>query len=171
MTRIPPLLPEETLTRVLRVARFDGMGVLTFAGFFAILSALAGDRLGAMIGLLIAAAGAIELHGATLLVHGERRGMPWLIVSQVYLMMAVLGYCEYRLLNVDLTVLRAAVTDDLKTMLAEQGWGVDQFLRAFNRVLFGLVALLTVAYQGGMIVYYARRRRTVTQALHLERSS
>lgn len=168
MTRIPPLLPEETLARVLRVARFDGMGVLTFAGFFAILSAVAGDRLGAMIGLLIAAAGAIELHGATLLMHGQRRGMSWLVGSQVYLMVAILGYCEYRLHNVDLTVLRAAMTAELKTMLAEQGWGVDQFLRTFNRVLFAAVAILTIAYQGGMIIYYARRRRVVTQALEVE---
>ena len=28
----PPLLPEETLVRVLRLARFDGMGALVLGG-------------------------------------------------------------------------------------------------------------------------------------------
>ncbi len=153
---------------MLRLARFDGMGVLVFAGFFAVLSAMAGDRLGAIVGLIIAAAGAIELHGATLLIHGERRGMSWLIGSQLYLMVAIVAYCGFRLINVDLTVLRAGITDDLKTMLAQQGWGVDQFLRELNRLLFVSVAVLTIAYQGGMTFYYARRRRAVVQALEAE---
>lgn len=165
MTRIPPLLPEETLARVLRLARFDGMGVLVFAGFFAILSALAGDRIGAVIGLLIAGAGAIELHGATLLQHGERRGMSWLVGSQLYLMVAILGYCEFRLANVDLSLLRSAVTDDLKTQLATVGWGVDEFIRFAYRITWFVIAAVTVLYQGGMAIYYLRRRRIVTLAL------
>ena len=35
----PPLLPEETLARVLRLARFDGMSVLVLGGMFALIAA------------------------------------------------------------------------------------------------------------------------------------
>ena len=39
--RTPPLLPEETLRRVLRVANFDGMSVLAVAGILALASEIA----------------------------------------------------------------------------------------------------------------------------------
>ena len=60
----PPLLPEEALIRVLRLARFDGTGVLVLSGTFAVMAALGRDVPFAVIGLLGAAAGAVELHGS-----------------------------------------------------------------------------------------------------------
>src|SRR5271165_2118927 len=95
----PPKLVSEILRRVLRVARFDGMSVLVLAGFFALVSAASGDVSGAAFGLLIAAAGAVELHGMGLLRAADRRGMSWLVGSQLYLMSVVLGYVGYRLAN------------------------------------------------------------------------
>jgi hypothetical protein len=168
MRRIPPLLPEEAFARVLRLARFDGLGVLFVAGLFAILSALAGDRAGAIIGLLIAGAGAIELHGATLLVHGQSRGMRWLVISQLYLMVTILGYCEYRVLNVDLSLLRAAVTSEMKAQITSVGWTVDEFVQFAYRLTWFVLAVVTVLYQGGMAIYYVRRRKAVARALHDE---
>ena len=71
----PPLLPEVILMRVLRLARFDGMGALMLGGMFALVAASARDFPFAAIGLLAAGAGAIELHGAALLKEGQPRGM------------------------------------------------------------------------------------------------
>ena len=62
----PPLLPSETLMRVLRLAKLDGMGVLLLGGLFALMAASGGEKPFAIIGLLAAGAGAIELHGAAL---------------------------------------------------------------------------------------------------------
>jgi len=92
----PPILPAETLRRVTRIARFDGLSVLIVAGGFALLSAASKDISGAVIGLLIAAAGAIELHGVALLRVG-RDGMRWLVSSQLYLMAVILAYAGFRL--------------------------------------------------------------------------
>src|SRR5678816_1370684 len=86
----PPLLPEETLARVLRLARFDGMGALVLGGMFALFAAAARDFPFAAIGLLAAGAGAVELHGAALLRQGDRRGMQWLVASQPYLLLVIL---------------------------------------------------------------------------------
>src|SRR3954468_14773234 len=66
----PPLLPIETLTRVHRVARFDGLSVVLIASIGAIFAAIGKDQTGAFIGLLVAGAGAMELHGASMLRAG-----------------------------------------------------------------------------------------------------
>lgn len=166
--KAPPLLPEAVLHRVLRVAQFDGMGVLAVAAFFALASASAGDFSGAMIGLLVAAAGAIELHGTALLREGETRGMNWLVASQIFLLVVVLGYCALRLSNVDLTLLREAMTPELRAMLVQAGYTEEQFLRMVYRLTYEIFAVLTVFYQGGMAIYYWRRREAVVRALSEE---
>jgi hypothetical protein len=161
----PPLLPAEALRRVLRVAKLDGTSVLVIAGVFALLSALAGDFVGAVIGLLVAGAGAIELHGTTLLHHGEARGMNWLVGSQLFLLLTILGYCALRLTHPSFGPLRAAVTDDMKISLEAAGYTPDSFIRLVYNLTYAAVAIVTFFYQGGMAVYYHRRRGPVARAL------
>ena len=67
----PPLLPAETLVRVLRLAKFDGLSVLLIAGVFALLAATAGDFSGALVGLLAAGAGASLILSCDLKVCAE----------------------------------------------------------------------------------------------------
>ena len=161
----PPLLPEETFARVCRVARFDGMSVLVVAGVFAVISALAGDVVGAVIGLLVAGAGAMELHGVTLLHHGQPRGMTWLWGSQCFLLLSILGYCGFQLLRSKLPALPPEVATLIQQDADQLGMTVQEFLRMFNRMLYGGVAVATLIYQGGMAFYYLRRRTAVQRAL------
>jgi hypothetical protein len=165
MLKAPPLLPEEIFQRVLRLARFDGLSVTAIAALCAMLAASTGDRMGAGIGVLVAGAGLIELHGVTLLRHSEPRGMTWIINSQLLIMGAMLGYCALRLAHPQLEPLRATVTDEMKEQLAVIGWTVDQFIGTVYRFTYFAVALATFLYQGGMALYYARRRAAVTTAL------
>jgi len=164
--KAPPLLPEETLLRVLRVARLDGWSVALVAGLFALLSALFGDVLGAIVGLLVAGSGAVELHGATLLEHGERRGMNWVTTSQLLMLASILGYCAVQLLRARVPAFPPEL-DALIQQNADQ-FGVskhDFLLFVYNRLLYTLLAVGTFVYQGGMALYYYRRRETVTRAL------
>jgi hypothetical protein len=167
----PPILPSETLRRVTRVARFDGLSVLIVAGGFALLSAASRDVSGAVIGLLVAAAGAIELHGATLLRSG-RDGMRWLVSSQLYLMAVILGYAGFRLLKPDVAWMLPYVTGEAAEPILQaaqqQGMTVEQLLIGAMGMFYLLVAVLTLVYQGGMTVYYLRRRRAVEAALQEE---
>jgi hypothetical protein len=164
----PPKLVSEILRHVLRVARFDGISVLLLAGFFALVSAASGDVSGAVFGLLIAAAGAIELHGMGLLRSADRRGMSWLIGSQLYLLSVVLGYVGYRLANPDSDPLLKVAKTALAAEIRQAGMDPDQFMAEFPRelrLLYIAVGCLTLLYQGGMAVYYVRRRRAVEAAI------
>jgi hypothetical protein len=168
MTKLPPFLPEETLRRVLRVARLDGLSVAFVAGVFALISALAGDGIGAITGLLVAGAGAIELHGASLLVHHDARGMKWLVNSQLVLLLTVLGYCALHLTHSPLPDLPSEVDVLIQQDADQLGMTKQGFLQLFNRMLYGGVAGATLLYQGGMALYYWRRREAVARALETE---
>jgi hypothetical protein len=165
MTKLPPFLPEETLLRVLRIARLDGLSMALVAGFFALISALFGDGLGAIVGVLVAGAGGIELHGATVLERGEPRGINWLIGSQFVALASIVGYCGMRLWHPALEQMLAAVTDDMKASLETAGWTPDKFVRFVYTTTYYAVAVVTSFYQGGMALYYYRRREPVARAL------
>ena len=114
MARKPPLLPAETLRRVVRTAKFDGTGILVISGAFALASASVHDVTGAEVGLLVAAAGAMELHGAGLIRNGERRGTDWLVASQLFLLAIILGYVGWRLQRMDIAPMRALLTGEAR---------------------------------------------------------
>lgn len=164
MTR-PPLLPQETLVRVLRIARFDGLSVLVVAGVFALLAARVHDISGAAVGLLIAGAGAVELHGAGLLKAGRVRGMRWLVGSQVYLLCTVLVYVALRLTHVDLEPLRLLLNAQQRGAIEQAGMTEDQFLRTIYFTTYVVFGALTLIYQGSMSFYYHHRRAAVGAAL------
>jgi len=168
--KAPPLLPEETLHRVLRVANLDGLSVMAVAGLLALAAASVGDYNGAGVGLLVAAAGAIELHGAGLLRSGEVRGMKWLVASQPYLLAVLLGYSAIRLWSHDTTELQAVMTSDLRNSLEASGFSEEEFLRKFYTTVYVVLAIGTLIFQGGMTLYYVRRRTAVAAALEHESS-
>lgn len=163
--KAPPLLPEEAFHRTVRVANVDGMCVMAVAGLLALASASAGDYRGAAIGLLVAAAGAIELHGVALLRAGEARGMNWVVASQPYLLAVLLGYCGWRLSSPDLTALQAAMTEELRAALAEAGKDEREFLGFAYRLTYSALAVAALIYQGGMTLFYLRRRAAVVAAV------
>lgn len=150
---------------MLRVARFDGGSALVLGAIFALLAAAGGERAFAVIGLLAAGAGAVELHGAGLLRQGEPRGMNWLVGSQPLLLAVILAYCALRLWFVELP----PVPDDLQGVFAinAQQWGLTlpEYQRLLNRITLLVVALVALGFQGGMLIYYLRRRGAIAAAL------
>jgi hypothetical protein len=161
---LPPVLPQEKLVRVERVGRTHGTCVLFVAAFFALLSGLAGDYLGAIVGLLVAGAGAVESHGAALLREGEPRGITWLVGSQFFLFVAIAGYCVVRL-----HLGPPPIPDELRPMLetsaAQAGMAVQDYLGLVYRIGFWALMILSVFYQGGMALYYFTHRDGVARAL------
>lgn len=162
--RRPPLLPSEILARVLRVAKFDGTTVFLLSGFFAVMMASAGEMQFAVLGLLAAGAGAIELHGAGLLGHGDRRGVNWLIASQPVLLCIIYLYCALRLTHFELPPIPASKQVEFDQAASQLGISTDELLRKVYRFTIQTVAVIATLFQGWMLVYYLRRRQTLTQA-------
>ena len=163
--KAPPLLPDETLHRVLRVANFNGLSVLALSGMLTLAIASTGDYHGAAFALLIAASGAIELHGAGLLRAGDVRGSRWLIASQPYLLVVMVGYCAIRLVNYDPALLRGAMTQEMKATLTQAGYEEERFLRMMYVTTYAVLAIGTIVYQGLLTAYYVRRRHAISAAL------
>lgn len=164
----PPPPPAAVLARLLRVSTFEGRTVFVIGAGGGVLSALFGDWFGAVVGALVAGAGAVELHGGQLLRNGQGRGMNWLVRSQLLLGNTILLYCAIRLLTISIASLDADMTPDLRAALSQYGMGVKEFevlSVKLYRLVYSLVAALTLLYQGGMALYYHRRRKTVAEAL------
>jgi hypothetical protein len=161
----PPLLPEEILARVLRVARFDGLSVLVLAGTFALLKAIDQQAAFALIGLAAAGAGAVELHGVGQLRHGDARGVRWLLTSQPLLLAAVLAYCALRVKSAEVPPIPDSFRNLIALSAGQLGMTVEDYLRFVQQLTIGLLAVLSTAVQGGMFIYYWRRRAAVRTAL------
>jgi hypothetical protein len=161
----PPLLPEETLMRVQRVARFDGMAALILGAMFAISAASAREVPFTVIGLLAAGGGAMELHGLALIDRGNARGVDWLVWSQPLLLTVIFGYCALRLWLMDLPPIPEGFQDVFKASAEQWGVSVEEYQRILNRITVGAVAVIGAGFQGSMLVYYLRRRRAVIAAL------
>ena len=142
----------------------DGTGVMAIAGISAIYAAADRDQMSTLIGLLVAAAGAIELHGAALVDHAQTRGMRWLVLSQIYLMTVIFGFVAVQMRSGD--GFASLLPDDLVHQVeSTNGISADASRRLLSVDFAAIVALATLIYQGGMAIYYFRRRSAVHAAL------
>jgi len=166
MAQKPPPLPSEIFLRLLRVASLDGRILMIVAGTLAVLHAAAHQGTDALVGCLVAGAGALELHGAGLLRNGERRGLNWLVRSQLLLLATLLIYASLQLAHPNLADLqKTIVTPDLLQALKEVNVAPDHFALLVNSTTYVTLGLVSLIYQGGMAVYYYRRRNSVSLAL------
>lgn len=163
--KAPPLLPEETFARVVRVANLDGLSVMAIAGLLALAAASMRDFQNAAVGMLVAAAGAIELHGVALLRAGVARGMKWVLASQPYLLAVLLSYCALQLASYDPEPIRAVMTNEMRATLEQAGHTEEQFIRDVYTTVYVVLAIGTTLLQGGMTLYYWRRRDAVLAAI------
>ena len=174
-TREPPLTPEETLRRVLRTARIDGLSVLVVSGVFTLWSLADRDWTEAGIGLLICGAGIIELRGRALLAAGQARGVDWLIGSQVWLLAVAQSYFLWRLQSYDPELVRHYAVPLLRSgfvrpILSAAGLTEGDVLHDMRSVYttsYMIAAVLFFICQGGLALRYRRHRPAVTTALGL----
>lgn len=165
MSQTPPPLPGKTLRRVLLIAKLDGSSLLFVAGGFALISACLRDGVGALIGCLIAGAGAMELTAARLLRHGDPRGIAWMVRSQLLVPTVVLFYCAIRLAQIDVAPLRDLISLPMRQEIEAQGIPLDFFLREMYVAVYLILSLVTLLYQGGLALYVYLRRARIAQDL------
>jgi hypothetical protein len=78
---------------------------------------------------------------------------------------SLLAYCAFQLSHPQLAALRRAAGPMLEDQLAASGLNPDEFLTFLYRLVYYCVAAATIAYQGGMSLFYLRQRKAVAEAL------
>ena len=107
----------------------------------------------------------MEVHGGTLLNHYDLRGSRWLVSSQAVCLLGILVYCAVRLVFVQIPPLPEEVNALIAADARQLGMTSEEFVRKTYVAGFILIAVLSVFYQGGMAIYYLRRKRSVAQAI------
>jgi len=169
----PPPLPIEVFERVLRVARFDGKTLVIIAATFAGFAALGRNAPPMLAGLLVVGCGLLELNGANRLQNGDPQGLENMIRAQVCLMLTVVGYAGWMLVNFDVQVflqqIPEAMREDMESQLRLAGFSesdVPRFYQGMNTIVYSLVGLLTVVFQGLMVRFYQKARPAVNTIIY-----
>lgn len=163
-----PTPPEKVLDRVLLVSSIDGGSVVALAGLGTLLALAFGDLSGAFTGLLMAAAGGLELTGRRRLRRGDPGGMKLLVRAQVFLLAVILLYCVTRLGSFDQELVMSNLTPEMEAALKESGIeraDVGPAVQILFYLVYGLVAVVSLVCQGALILYYRSRAAPVAEAL------
>lgn len=162
------LTPDQALTKVLKISRLNGWSVVLIAGFCTAIAAMFGDLLGILVGAMVVASGAMEVHGNHLLRRRDSGGMNWLIRAQLFLIVVIHVYSLSRILSFSGELAEANLSPLILDMVGELGLNLSEFQMLFKKVVqivYGAVMLSTWIYQGGLAFYYSRRKALVGQAL------
>lgn len=163
-----PTPQEKTLKRVLLISAIDGWSVVAIAALGTLLALALGDLTGLVVGLLIMAAGIVELRGRRQLVRRNPGGMRLLLRAQMLLLTVILVYCVSRLGSFDEGLMLDNLTPEMEAVLKENGLERADIVPAVQMLFYvvhGTVALVTILFQGGLTLYYRSRTAKVTEAL------
>lgn len=181
MAAPPPSPPQKALQRVRAIARLDSIGIMVLAGLSLLLGLLLLEPMGVAISALAFLAGVMEWRGLGALRRGEgETGMKRLVRAQLFLLAVILVYCARCILSFDAGFLHDEIIPELNQWLpALLGITFDEFLRESGMtvadlvaqarmafmVFYGAVAVVSIAFQGGLALFYRRRTSLVIAAL------
>jgi hypothetical protein len=163
-----PTPQEKALKRVLTISRLNGWSVAVVAALGTLVTLLLGDLTGTLVGLVAIASGVMEIRGHGKLQRKDASGMTLLVRSQLLLLGVLLAYCAIRLGSFDGETAMANLTPDMEAILKEAGLGRGDILPLVSLAYYatyGAVAATCLIYQGGLALYYSRKREPVTQVL------
>lgn len=170
MTMPGPTPEGKVLKRILLISAIDGWSVLALAALGTLLALVLGDLSSVVVGLLIAAAGILELRGRQHLVRRNPGGMRLLVRAQMFLLLVILVYCVSRLGSFDEGTVLDNLTPEMEAVLKENGLERGDIIPAVQLMFYvgyGTVAFLSILFQGGLTLYYRSRTTPVTAALAL----
>ena len=161
--------PKEILHRVMRTSKLNGWSIAIFAALCALVSLATGDVVGGVIGLIVAAGGAVEIRGLRKLEqHDAEGGMTLLIRSQWIVLGSIWAYALGKLFSFDPQTAMGNMTPDMKSMIDQVGLSTADINRLVGTTFYATYAtvlIVTLIYQGGLAIYYSRRRAVVQEAL------
>lgn len=154
------------IRRAARVARGSAISILVIAAAGVPLLVFSPSVGGLVMVAGIGAIGCCELVGSRRMRRGEPGAARLLALNQAVFLVLIVGYCLSRIVLLSRAGVAGMLGAEAARQLAElQAAGVDlgAELEGLTRLLtftfYGLVALVSVAAQGGLALYYLSRRR------------
>lgn len=150
------------LARAAAMARSNALGYAVF-GALTVLVALFGlDVLGLTIGAVVTGVGVAQLRAAPRLRHGDLATPRALARNELVLMGGILCYCLLKL-----TLLRESGAD-LEAQVGDisgLGLSLGELTDTLNTTMYSTFLVVTLLYQGGLALYFLRRRPIVERYL------
>ena len=154
--------PSVLYKKIMRISTINAWSVTVIAGAFTLLNLLSLSVPGILVGAAVTIAGPLELHGQKILQTEPERARQRMIGSQIWLIVCVLSYCAWRLLSLDpdnpfVVFGEAAQVFELVAIFGiPKAYLASLFVQAFY-ITYGLIAALTLIFQGGLALYYRSR--------------
>jgi len=146
------------LARAASLGRKHGMSLALFGALTLALSALGPDYVGLSIGAVVLATGLVEWRVAPRLVHADASAPRILARSECTLLAAIVVYCLLQL-----TTARSSGEELARQVGGTGDLGIDvaEMAESFTLLVYVTVMAVALAYQGGMALYYLRRRAMI----------
>ena len=150
------------LARAAALARSNALGYAIFGGLTIVVAVFGPDVLGLAIGAIVAGVGAAQLRAVPRLRHGDSAAPRAMARNELVLLGGIIGYCVLKL-----TVLRES-GDELQAQVGDtSGLGMDlgELVDSLNTTVYSTFIAVTLLYQGGLALYFLRRRPMVERYL------
>jgi len=150
------------LARAAAVARNNALGYVAFGALTLLLSAPRLDLPGIAIGAVLTGVGVAQLRTAPRLRRADPAAPGMLARNEAVLLVAIVIYCVLQL-----TVLRtssAALGDQLADA-GDVGVELDALLDSVNAAVYCIFLGVALVYQGGLALYFKRRRPALERYL------
>jgi hypothetical protein len=151
------LISEKKMRRAEQFSRVNSWSIIGFALLSSVAVLFLGNIYGVLVGLAVALGGYFELRGHRYLLKREVSAIPWLVGSQLYLIIVLWGYSLNNLLTFDASNPWAAFSPGFKDLVLSINPDV-QLVEAMLKVSYFLMylslILAVLIYQGGLSLYY-----------------
>ena len=148
----------EPLKRAARLGSANGLGYAVFGGLSILLSISSSpDWTGLLIGAVLIGAGLVERSQAARLGQGDPVAATRMAQAELALLGAILVGCAIKL------VFPSSASTELREVGDLSGLGLDMgdLIGSLTRLVYSVVMVVSILYQGGMARYFLRRRSDV----------
>ncbi len=155
-------ITEKKLNKAVVVSHRHGWSIAGFAGLCTVVVLFLGDWKGFIVGSLVTLCGVMEIHGSRLLKERKINSIGWLCLGEAFLFLVLWVYCAIQIQAFDPSNPWEHFSPAAKSLLLsvnpDQGL-VEQLIGMMYRVLYLVMLVVVLFYQGGMCIYYYTRKK------------
>jgi len=141
------------LARAAAVGRSNALGYVIFGGLTLLMGVSGPDVPGLAIGVILTGVGVGQLRAVPRLKHGDPEATRTLARNELLLMAGIIGYSVLKL-----TVLREVDPALKQADTGDLGLDLGELADSLTTAVYSTFIAVTLIYQGGLSLYYKRRR-------------